>query len=195
MTNKSEIKYVLHFFNRLACNFFLIFPGNDIRKQTGKNTQVSWWRHQTETFSVLVALCAGKTSVTGEFPHKGQWRGALMFTLICAWINGWLDNREAGDLTRHRAHYDVIIMISTTNNSCREYTRNISILNLNVELMRVTMTSWHVNTFRITGLVRWEWPFVTSWSPSQMISNVGSLCFFPVKPEHTVQQRVYLPVI
>ena len=45
-------------------------------------------------------------------PHKGQWRGALMFSLICAWINGWENNREAGDLRRHRAHYDAIVMIS-----------------------------------------------------------------------------------
>ena len=43
-------------------------------------------------------------------PHKGQWRGALMFTLICARINGWVNNREAGDLRRHRAYYDVIVM-------------------------------------------------------------------------------------
>ena len=42
-------------------------------------------------------------------PHKGQWRGALMFSLICAWINGWVNNREAGDLRCHRAHYDVIV--------------------------------------------------------------------------------------
>ena len=43
-------------------------------------------------------------------PHIGQWRGALMFSLICAWINGWVNNREAGDLRRHRAHYDVTVM-------------------------------------------------------------------------------------
>ena len=43
-------------------------------------------------------------------PHKGQWRGALMFTLICARINGWVNNGEAGDLRRNRAHYDVIVM-------------------------------------------------------------------------------------
>ena len=42
--------------------------------------------------------------------HKGQWRGALMFSLICAWINGWVNNREAGDLRRHRGHYDVTVM-------------------------------------------------------------------------------------
>ena len=43
-------------------------------------------------------------------PHKGQWCGALMFSLICVWINGWLNNREAGDLRRYRAHYDVTVM-------------------------------------------------------------------------------------
>ena len=45
-------------------------------------------------------------------PHKGHWRGALMFSLICVWINGWVNNREAGDLRRYRAHYDVSVMIT-----------------------------------------------------------------------------------
>ena len=44
-------------------------------------------------------------------PHKCQWRGALMFSLICAWINGWVNNGETGGLRRHRAHYDVIVML------------------------------------------------------------------------------------
>ena len=43
-------------------------------------------------------------------PHKGQWRGALMFSLMCVWINGWVNNRKAGDLRRHRGHYDVIFL-------------------------------------------------------------------------------------
>ena len=47
-----------------------------------------------------------------NFPHKGQWRGALMFSLICVWINAWVNNREAGDLTRYRAHYHVIVMFN-----------------------------------------------------------------------------------
>ena len=45
-------------------------------------------------------------------PHKGQWRGALTFSLICVRINSWVNNREAGDLRRHRAHYDVTVMIT-----------------------------------------------------------------------------------
>ena len=44
-------------------------------------------------------------------PHKGQWLGALMFSLICVWTNGWVNNREAGDSRRYRAHCDVTIMI------------------------------------------------------------------------------------
>ena len=64
-----------------------------------------------ETFSALLALCAGNSPRSPvNSPHKGQWRGALMFSLICAWINGWVNNREAGDLRRHRADYDVIVM-------------------------------------------------------------------------------------
>ena len=39
-------------------------------------------------------------------PHKGQWRGALVFFFICVWVN----NRKAGDLRRYRAHYDIILM-------------------------------------------------------------------------------------
>ena len=46
-----------------------------------------------------------------NFPHKGQWRGVLMFSLICTWINGLVNNGEAGNLRRDRAHYDVTVMI------------------------------------------------------------------------------------
>ena len=45
-------------------------------------------------------------------PHNGEWRGALMFSLICAWTNDWVNNRDAGDLRRHRAHYDVTVMFA-----------------------------------------------------------------------------------
>ena len=43
-------------------------------------------------------------------PHKGQWRGALMLSLICAWINGWVNTRDAVDFRHHRARYDVIVL-------------------------------------------------------------------------------------
>ena len=65
---------------------------------------LTWWRHQMETFSALQAIFAGNS------PHKGQWRGTLMFSVICVWINGWINNGEAVDLRRPRAHYDVTVM-------------------------------------------------------------------------------------
>ena len=42
-------------------------------------------------------------------PHKDQWRGALMFSLICVWINDRINNRKDGDSRPHRGHYDVIL--------------------------------------------------------------------------------------
>ena len=73
-------------------------------------TSLCKWRHQMETFSTLLVICAGNSSVPVNSPHKGQWRGALMFSLICALISGWVNNGEAGDLRRNRAHCDVIVM-------------------------------------------------------------------------------------
>ena len=61
---------------------------------------------------VIDLLCGIHRSAVNS-PHRGQWRGALMFSLICAWINGWVNNRDAGDLRRHRPHYDVIVMNSS----------------------------------------------------------------------------------
>ena len=72
--------------------------------------QYPWWRHQMEIFSAFLAICAGNSPVPVNSPHKGQWRGALMFSLICVWINDWVNNREAGDVRRYRGHYDVIVM-------------------------------------------------------------------------------------
>ena len=43
-------------------------------------------------------------------PHKGQWRGALIFCVVCARTNCWTNTRDAGDLRRHGAHYDVTVM-------------------------------------------------------------------------------------
>ena len=43
-------------------------------------------------------------------PHISQWRRALMLSLICTWINGWVNNCEAGDLRRHCTHYDIFVM-------------------------------------------------------------------------------------
>ena len=58
----------------------------------------------------LNGSCMMMSSNGNIFRVTGHWRGALMFSLICVWINDWVNNREAGDLRRYRVHYDVIVM-------------------------------------------------------------------------------------
>ena len=71
-----------------------------------------WWRHQMETFSALLALCAGNSPVTGEFRAQRPVTRSfdayfdLRLNKRCKRVN----NRKAGDLRRNRVHYDVIVM-------------------------------------------------------------------------------------
>ena len=60
-----------------------------------------------EAFCASLAFLWGIHRSPVNYPHKGQWCGALMFS----WINAWVNNREVGDLRRHRGHYDVIVML------------------------------------------------------------------------------------
>ena len=111
-TWQSLYLHVLHAGCEQACAdhtvaFFVIFPWmiyNRVSCTRRHFFNSSWGRHQMEVFSALLAICAGNS------PHKGQWRGVLMFTFICARIDGWVNNREAGDMRRHRAPYDVIVI-------------------------------------------------------------------------------------
>ena len=65
--------------------------GNTLRREIlrepwfvfGLWLSTSWWRHQMETFSALLAFVRGIHRSPVNFPHKGQWRGALMLSLIC----------------------------------------------------------------------------------------------------------------
>ena len=63
-----------------------------------------------ERFSALLTLCAGNSPVTGDFTSQRSVTRSCDAFFICAWINAWVNNHGAGDLRRHRAHYDVIVM-------------------------------------------------------------------------------------
>ena len=73
-----------------------------------------WWRHRMETCSALLALCAENSPVTGEFPN-GKASDAKLWGFLWSapWINGRVNNGETGDMIRHRAHYDVSVMLLT----------------------------------------------------------------------------------
>ena len=69
-----------------------------------------WWRHQMETFSTLLAFWAGTSPATGEFASQRPVTRSFDVFFNLRWINGSVNNGEAGDLRRHRAHYDVTVM-------------------------------------------------------------------------------------
>ena len=79
------------------------------------------WKH----FSRYWPFVRGIHQSPLNSPHKGPRRRALIFSLICAWLNAWVDNCEASDLRRHRAHYDVIVMntIFETNTKQNRFQR------------------------------------------------------------------------
>ena len=82
----------------------------DIPKRSDGHVQVLYhddvikWKHFPRYWPFLWGIHRGPVNS----PHKSQWRGALVFSLICVWINGWVNNSKAGGLRRHRARYDVM---------------------------------------------------------------------------------------
>ena len=67
------------------------------------------WKHVPRHW-LLCGEFTGDCGSPVNLPHTDQWRGVLMFSLIFAWTNGWVNNQDAGNLERHRAHYDVTVM-------------------------------------------------------------------------------------
>ena len=87
----------------------------------------SWWRNRMETFSELLAVCEGNPSVTGGFPSQRPVARSFDVFFDLHLNDAWANTRDAGDLRRHRAHYDVTVIysihtrndIGAANNACR----------------------------------------------------------------------------
>ena len=69
-----------------------------------------WWRHQIETISALLAICAGNSPVTVEFPSQKSMTRTFDIFVDLHLNNGWVNTWDAGDLRRHRVHYDITVM-------------------------------------------------------------------------------------
>ena len=115
-------------------------------------------------------------------PHKGQSRRTLIFSLISAWINGWVNNAEAGDLRRHRAHYHGIVMYSVKANH-KKNGRRLSdldnkafdsevfindLLGLHIEMFFTLMLFNYIITVARCGGTRWT---------INIVSNIISFIF------------------
>ena len=117
-------------------------------------------------------------------PHKGQWYGALMFSLICVWINSWANNREAGDLRRYRVHYDVSVMFVQGHNQLDCYsfmlisselqTRSLALIIVfisdtkNLGCLTVLFLDVHykfTNDMLVMTALRPKFEFNTRWRP------------------------------
>ena len=85
-----------------------------------------------------------------DSPHKGQWRGALMFSLLCARTNGWANNWDACDLRRHCAHFDVTVMMCILYND----------IGRSVRIKGALTLWWHdrlqTNSFNIANMFTWQ---------------------------------------
>ena len=105
---------------------------------SGRVVMTSW---NGNIFHIMGPLCGDFTGNRWIPIKKGQWRRALMFSLISAWINGWVNNREAGDLRRNRSHYDVTVMvvykIKHTPSSCHSIVNMVTIAKTNVDTVRI----------------------------------------------------------
>ena len=98
---KAPVKCRSDFYTQVACRTFnlIAYVHDDVIK----------WKHFPRYWAFLQGIHRSPVNS----PHKGQWRGALRFFWSAPWINGWVNNREAGDLRRHHAHYDAIVMATT----------------------------------------------------------------------------------
>ena len=76
-------------------------------------------------------------------PHKGQWHGALMFSLICIWTDDWVNNRDACHLRCHHAHYDITVMIKRSKiEICQDQNTAVGMCKSRKMLMMSWADSW-----------------------------------------------------
>ena len=83
------------------------------------------WKHFPRYWPLVRGIHRSPMNST----HKGQSRGTLMFSMIYVWIKVWVNNREAGDLRRYRAHYDVTVMLNYNLNFWRKQLLMLYIMN------------------------------------------------------------------
>ena len=121
-------------------------------------------------------------------PHKVQWRGALMFSLICIWVNNWVNNREAGDLRPHRAHYDVTVMdAAETPTNCQSDWETLKLM-LCV-ILRITVTSqWAQWRLKSPASSSFAQPFVRG----QIKENIKAPRHWPLLGECTYNRWIPL---
>ena len=116
------------------------------------------WRHQMESFSSLLALCTENSPTTGEFPtQKPVTRGFDVF--VCSWINGWVNNGEAGGLRHHLTHYDVTVMDTRRHDTNRQVIHPVQPVYSCLSTWKVgsCMRCWIINPLHVLNYSGHRW--------------------------------------
>ena len=82
-----------------------LMPNFDVRVACIVHGDVIKWKHFPRYWPFVQAIHRWPANS----PHKGQCCATLMFSMICAWTNDWVNNRDAGDLRPHRAYYVTVM--------------------------------------------------------------------------------------
>ena len=143
-----------------------------------------WWRYQMETFSALLAICAANSSVTGKFLAQGPVTRTFDVFFDCDWIDGWVNNGEAGDWRRYRSDYDVIVMTvpSSLWDSIRDFTEETPNFNCIVpcSILRPRQNGRHfadgiIKSISLTGNI-WIWNEISlKYAPRGQIYDMTAL--------------------
>ena len=181
---------------------------NDVSVNSDSSGPCPWWRHQMETFSALLALCAGNSLVPGEFPaQRPVTRNFdVSFDLSLnkrlseqSW--GWWSETPSSSLWRHS---NALIDIDLSGDgSCKCTVMQRRRLGVNRDWggglvlgesckHDDVMTWW--KRFPLHQPLCGE-PPVTDGFPSQMASNADIWCFFRCPTEQSLEQTARLPVV
>ena len=133
---------------------FLQIPhnGHSVTRPLSFHDDVVKWKHFPRYWSFVRGIHRWPVNS----PHKGQWRGALLLSLICTWIHGWVNNREAGDLRRHHAHDDVTVMceFEVWLTFCHCYRNTVCSTVINVDRVITALDCMYPY---LRGNLQWHW--------------------------------------
>ena len=161
----------------------------------------AWWRHQMETFSALLAICAGNSPVTGEFPAQRLVTRSFDVFFDLRLVKrlskrARINNREAGYLRRHRAHDDVTVMGTSLQ-------RPGGLINCPSNLMiRSRLTDWRsdrqrfilFSNHRETGQIWGIWCLQRPWKIAQIEWKLCDLEIWRMTPKNIREPSMLLEV-
>ena len=122
------------------------FPNTSQSILISMHDDVIKWKH----FPCYWPFVRGIHQSSVKFPHKDQWRRVLMFSLICVWTKGWVNNRDAGNLRRHRAVYDAYIMKMVM--LCWKYSHMVPLIICDMMFILFSRAPFYYH-----GLTCWSW--------------------------------------